>query len=1260
MAQSRNYSYGISLSSKLASIAGNVEIGRALVFSDVDDGFVIATAANRAALGNRSTYGIALTPGNSTQPLLAPPVVEMLAEGLLVKEISALGPGAKCFVRVNDNGWLERVVSPAPSDDVIGTCETNGDVHVRCGGFAVSSTLVTLGAPLQLLRTNAGATATEWWTLSVDLASSTVTNVLPLAKVGCPTGTGWSHVTSGAWDAAARAIDLSTGDTINNLALARVTAPTGTGLAKVTGGNWNAAASLLVDADVSATADIQITKLLKANADGKVAMRSAGASTWDYVANANIASGAAIDTAKLALPGSASEVFYRGAGPVIAAAAKTSVAADGSLQVGAANWATIGGIRHAYNSSEYARNNANTADLCVWHTSNLARGNTLYLGTSAPPTAAKTFDVVAINAKDYLEFGVSDDPSVTHPTYPYLFCDLNNLGVHVYGNVAYEGVAATASWGGGGAATIFVGDTPTVPTTGATYGSVLWSSATALKHVSSGGIINQLSHGQARIGITHTTAARTLTAAEVTPLEITFFLVTGVLDGACTLTWPTPSSDVDAYTRIVFYDAVAHQPNITHQLASGATVTQKPGSSIIMTVDTTYGIRLSSGLGGVSVSGAATYTAAAGTSTEFQVNDGFGVLAAASNVLYVAGKLQTATNLQWLNGLIKGDLAWAPTSVDKMLTLPNATDTLVGKATTDVLTNKTLDTAGAGNSLLINGVAATDNTGTGKVVRDTSPTLVTPAITTSATISRNGIANASSVGLLLQNVTPATAIATLQYPPRIQFDGQAWLTTSLASATTSFILENQVAVGGTLPHGTFRIAASIGGSGYSDRFTLTDVGVCAIGGATTVAGAIQATNAALTSARSALAATSTDGFAATNSTAAAAAAQQWSPRVRWTGAGWKTDATAGSQVVDWIAEVQPVQGTANPSANFVLASQINAGGYTARLTLQSDGSIVATGTITGLTFDTAGSGNVLKINGTAVSDKTGTGKVVLDTSPTLTTPAITTSAVVTNNALTTTDAEGIAVQNTTAATSGAAQQNSPIVRISGTIWNGASSDAVDYALRTGRNSTTAPLFIKERLNGGSYGTVAALDGTGSVLFQLAKSSGGVPGAGGNCFVMDSSGNITTIGAITSPALAGTPTVTATTEITWTGDTKGTRRQRALAHAQSTSATRVTIDTITVPTSAGQLLHITVAGIKSDLTASYGYTLDIVAKNNAGTVTWGSGTSNTVTLGSVTNTQVPVNAPQVSISGTTIQILSGGTAATTIQWTSSVELIEVIS
>lgn len=66
------------------------------------------------------------------------------------------------------------------------------------------------------------------------------------------------------------------------------------------------------------------------------------------------------------------------------------------------------------------------------------------------------------------------------------------------------------------------------------------------------------------------------------------------------------------------------------------------------------------------------------------------------------------------------------------VTIPAVTDTLIGKATTDTLTNKTFDTAGTGNSFSVNGVAATANTGTGAVVRATSPALVTPALGTPA------------------------------------------------------------------------------------------------------------------------------------------------------------------------------------------------------------------------------------------------------------------------------------------------------------------------------------------------------------------------------------------------------------------------------------------------------------------------------------------------------------------------------------------------
>jgi len=133
-------------------------------------------------------------------------------------------------------------------------------------------------------------------------------------------------------------------------------------------------------------------------------------------------------------------------------------------------------------------------------------------------------------------------------------------------------------------------------------------------------------------------------------------------------------------------------------------------------------------------------------------------------------------------------------------------------------------------------------------------------------------------------------------------------------------------------------------------------------------------------------ATSTDGLVLSNVTAAASSAQQWSPRVHWTGAGWKTASTAASQVVDFIEELQPIQGSSAPTGALAWSSQVNAGGYTALMALYTDGGL-ALGSPSG-GDEGAGTANLagaLYNNGTG---PTGTGGYVRATSPSLVTPAL--------------------------------------------------------------------------------------------------------------------------------------------------------------------------------------------------------------------------------------------------------------------------------
>ena len=136
-----------------------------------------------------------------------------------------------------------------------------------------------------------------------------------------------------------------------------------------------------------------------------------------------------------------------------------------------------------------------------------------------------------------------------------------------------------------------------------------------------------------------------------------------------------------------------------------------------------------------------------------------------------------------------------------------------------------------------------------------------------------------------------------------------------------------------------------GGTLFEVRAADGDVMAMRVGDGTngltvTQAGATKIDEATLTQEDDGIGVTSTDGIIIQNTTAAAAGAQQWSPRVHFIGQGWKTDATAASQTADMIVELQTIQDNATPRADLIFSSQINGAGYLRRFSIHDLGGIV--------------------------------------------------------------------------------------------------------------------------------------------------------------------------------------------------------------------------------------------------------------------------------------------------------------------------------
>lgn len=180
-----------------------------------------------------------------------------------------------------------------------------------------------------------------------------------------------------------------------------------------------------------------------------------------------------------------------------------------------------------------------------------------------------------------------------------------------------------------------------------------------------------------------------------------------------------------------------------------------------------------------------------------------------------AAVFATSPALVTPTGIVKGDVGLG--NVDN-------TSDVTKNAAVKTLTNTTYDTAGTGNSFSINSVAVTANTGTGAVVRATSPTLVTPAL---GTPSSANLANATAypfsnlsgiaagVATFVNNPTSANLAATITDETgtgALVFATSPTLVTPILGTPTSGVATNLTGTAAGLTAGTVTTNANLTGA----------------------------------------------------------------------------------------------------------------------------------------------------------------------------------------------------------------------------------------------------------------------------------------------------------------------------------------------------------------------------------------------------------------------------------------------------------------